>query len=217
MAGVFAFDGVVPVVDPSSFLHPDAVVIGDVIIGPHCYIGPGAVIRGDFGRISIGEGSNVQETCVLHSFPGRDLVIEPMGHVGHGAVLHGCHLGENVLVGMNSVVMDEAYIGRDCIVGALSFIKATSEFEPGQMIVGSPARVMRPLTPQEIAWKTRGTLVYQETARRAATELELVIPLEAPEVHRRRVRVPEYDPLALERLGASALSEGHPVKESNAE
>jgi phenylacetic acid degradation protein len=165
------------------------------------------VLRGDFGRILIGEGANVQETCVLHSFPGRDLIVGPMGHIGHGAVLHGCHLGENVLIGMNSVVMDEARIGRDCIVGALSFIKATSEFDPGQMIAGSPALVLRPLSQAEIDWKTRGTLVYQEVARRAANELVPAAPLEAPEAERRRVRVPEFDPLALERLSTVALSE----------
>lgn len=186
--------------DPAAFVHPDAVLIGDVIIAGGCYVGPGAILRGDFGRIKIGEGANIQETCVVHSFPGRDVVVEAMGHVGHGAVLHGCHLEENVLIGMNSVIMDEVRIGRNCIVGALSFIKAGSQFEPGQMIVGSPARVLRAATEAEIEWKTRGTGVYQTLARRAFDEVKSVQPLEAVEEDRRRVRVPEYDPLMLDRI-----------------
>ena len=144
MGGAYSFDGVLPVVDSSAFVHPDAVIIGDVIIAAGCYVGPAAVLRGDFGRIEIGAGANVQETCVIHSFPNRDVVVEELGHVGHGAVLHGCHLERNVLVGMNSVIMDEARIGQNCIVGALSFIKAKAIFEPDQMIAGAPARVLRP-------------------------------------------------------------------------
>ncbi|WP_367648096.1 transferase hexapeptide repeat family protein [Ruegeria arenilitoris] len=200
MGGFYAFDDVVPVVAQSAFVHPDAVVIGDVIIADGCYIGPAAVLRGDFGRIVIGEGANIQETCVLHSFPGRDVVVERFGHVGHGAVLHGCHLEENVLIGMNSVIMDEVRIGQSCIVGALSFVKAKSKFEPKQMIAGSPARVLRPLTESEIDWKTRGTGVYQELARRAADEVVAVDPLRDVEPDRRRVRVPDFDPLVLDRL-----------------
>lgn len=204
MGSFYAFDGVAPVVDPSAFVHPTATVIGDVIIAPRCYIGPGAVLRGDFGRISIARGSNVQETCVLHSFPGRDMVIEENGHVGHGAVLHGCHLGENVLVGMNSVVMDEAHIGRDCIIGALGFIKSGSTFPARQMIVGAPARVIRELTDDEVAWKRKGTGVYQELARRAHAEIVPVAPLVEAESDRRRVRVPEFDPLMLERMASKS-------------
>ena len=122
MARVYAYDGVTPVAHPSAFLHPEAVVIGDVIIGPGVYIGPGAVLRGDFGRIEIGEGANVQETCVLHSFPNKAVVVGPLGHIGHGAVLHGCEIGENRLVGMNCVVMDGAVIGRDSIAAAMAFV-----------------------------------------------------------------------------------------------
>lgn len=202
MPGIYAFDGLAPVVDPSAYVHPQATLIGDVIVGPDCYVGPGAVLRGDFGRIDLGKGSNVQETCVLHSFPGRDVVVEPFGHVGHGAVLHGCHLEPNVLIGMNSVVMDEARLGRDCILGALSFVKAGSTFAPGQMIAGAPAKVIRPLRPDEIDWKTRGTQVYQALARRAGAEIVEVAPLTAPEPDRRRVRAPSYDPLVVDRLAA---------------
>ncbi|WP_298852101.1 transferase hexapeptide repeat family protein [uncultured Ruegeria sp.] len=200
MGGCYAFDDVVPVIAQTTFVHPDAVILGDVIIGEGCYVGPAAVLRGDFGRIIIGDGSNIQETCVLHSFPGRDVIIERSGHVGHGAVLHGCHLEENVLIGMNSVIMDEVRIARNCIVGALSFVKAKSTFEPRQMIAGSPARVLRPLTESEINWKSRGTGVYQELARRAASEIVPVDPLRAVEPDRRRVRAPDFDPLVLERL-----------------
>ncbi len=207
MGGIYAFDDVIPVIDKSAFVHPDATVIGDVVISEGCYIGPAAVLRGDFGRIVIQQGSNIQETCVLHSFPGRDVIVERSGHVGHGAVLHGCHLEENVLIGMNSVIMDEARIGKACIVGALSFVKAKAVFEPKQMIAGSPARVLRPLTGPELDWKTRGTRVYQELARRAVTEIVPVAPLTSEEPNRRRVRVPEFDPLVLERLANEVESQ----------
>ena len=200
MPQIYAFDGIVPVVDPTAFVHDAAVIIGDVILGPDCYVGPGAILRGDFGRIRIEKGSNVQETCVVHSFPNQDVVLEGNSHIGHGAVLHGCHIGENVLIGMNAVVMDKAVVGRNCIVGALSFIKAGAEFVPGQMIAGSPAKVLRPLTEQEIDWKRRGTGVYQTLARNAPEKMERADPLTKEEADRRRIVAPEYDPLVVERL-----------------
>ena len=200
MAHVYAWDGIVPVIDPSAYVHDAATVVGDVIVGAGCYVGPGAVLRGDFGRVRIGEGSNVQETCVVHSFPNRDVTLERDSHIGHGAVIHGCHVGENALVGMNAVVMDEAVIGRDCIVGALAFVKAGSTFPPGSMIVGAPARVLRDLTPDEIDWKRRGTGVYQSLARLAPEKLERAEPLAAEEEGRKRVTAPALDPLVLERM-----------------
>jgi len=199
MRQIYAYDNIVPVVDPTAFVHETAVIIGDVIIGPDCYIGPGAVLRGDFGRIRIEAGSNVQETCVIHSFPNQDVVLEENSHIGHGAILHGCHIGENVLIGMNAVVMDKAMVGRDCIVGALSFIKAGQEFDAGQMIAGAPAKVLRPLSEDEVSWKRQGTGVYQTLARIAPEMLQKTAPLECEEENRRRVASPEHDPLLVAR------------------
>ncbi|PRY86063.1 phenylacetic acid degradation protein [Donghicola tyrosinivorans] len=199
MGQVFAWDGVVPVVDPSAYIHPTAVLIGDVIVGAGCYVGPAAVLRGDFGRITMQAGSNMQETCVCHAFPGKDVVVEELGHIGHGAVLHGCHIGKNAMVGMNSVVMDDAVVGENTIVGAMAFVKANQVLPSGVMAVGSPARVLRELSAEEIDWKRRGTGVYQQTALEARTKLVRTQPLTAVEPDRRRVEAPKYDPLALER------------------
>ena len=203
MARVYSWDGITPVIDPAAFVHPEAVVIGDVLIGPQCYVGPGAVLRGDFGRIILQEGSNVQETCVVHSFPGKDVVIEEAGHIGHGAVLHGCHIGRNAMVGMNAVVMDEARIGENTIVAAMAFVKAGAEIPAGSLVVGSPAKVVRALSPQEIEWKRMGTGVYQQLAHEAGHKLKPAEPLTAPEPDRRRAEAPKYDPLVLERRNFS--------------
>lgn len=200
MNGVYAFDGVVPVVDPRAFVHPAAVLIGDVIVGPNCYVGPLACLRGDFGRIVMEAGSNLQETCVVHSFPDLEVVIEEEGHVGHGAVLHGCRIGRNAMVGMNAVVMDEAIVGDNSIVAALAFVKARDRIPPNSLAVGAPARVVRELSDQEIEWKRRGTGVYRKLAAEAGDKLERVQPLSAVEPNRRRVTAPSYDPLFLERL-----------------
>ncbi|MBU9697334.1 transferase hexapeptide repeat family protein [Rhodobacteraceae bacterium HSP-20] len=203
MSRIYAWDGIVPVVDPRAFVHPDAVVIGDVIIGPACYVGPGAVLRGDFGRIVMETGSNLQETCVVHAFPGRDVVIAEAGHVGHGAVLHGCRIGRNAMVGMNAVVMDEAVVGEDSIIGALAFVKAGAVIPAGSLAVGSPARVLRELSAEEIAWKSRGTAVYQRLALEARGKLRAVEPLAAVEPDRRRAVAPDYDPKVLAGLARS--------------
>ena len=202
MAQVFAYDGVRPVVDPAAFVHPAAVLIGDVLVGAFCYVGPGAVLRGDFGRIVMGPGANLQETCVVHAFPNLETVIEEDGHIGHGAVLHGCRIGRNAMVGMNAVVMDEAVIGENCIVGALAFVKAKAEMPPNSLVMGAPAKVARPLSDAEIDWKRRGTAVYQRLARDARDKLAPTTPLTAPEPDRRRVTAPDYDPLFLDRLKA---------------
>lgn len=200
---VWSWDGVVPVVDPTAFVHPDAVLIGDVIVGPGCYVGAGAVLRGDFGRITLCAGSNFQETCVAHAFPGKDVLVEELGHIGHGAVLHGCRVGRNAMVGMNAVVMDEAVIGENSILGAAAFVKAGAQIPPDSMAVGSPAKVIRQLSAKEIDWKRRGTGVYQQLAIEAPAKLAPAQPLRAPEPDRRRVKAPEYDPLVLERRGFS--------------
>lgn len=198
---VWSWDGVVPVVDPTAFVHPDAVLIGDVIVGAGCYVGAGAVLRGDFGRITMMAGSNFQETCVAHAFPGKDVLVEELGHIGHGAVLHGCTIGRNAMVGMNAVVMDEAVIGENSILGAAAFVKAGAHIPPNSMAVGSPARVIRALTQDEIGWKRRGTGVYQQLALEAPSKLAPARPLSAIEPCRLRVRAPEYDPLVVERKG----------------
>ncbi|QCJ00270.1 transferase hexapeptide repeat family protein [Agrobacterium larrymoorei] len=200
MRQIYAYDDVVPVIHPDAFVHPAAVIIGDVIIGPACYVGPGAVLRGDFGRIVLERGSNVQETCVVHSFPNLEVIIEEDGHIGHGAVLHGCHIGRNAMIGMNAVVMDQAVIGENAIVAAMAFVKAGAEIPANSLAVGSPARVIRELSAEEIKWKREGTGVYQRLALEAKDKLKPVEPLTAIEPDRRRIKAPEYDPLILERL-----------------
>ncbi len=193
---VYAIDGLVPVVDPSSFVHPTAVLIGDVIVGPGCYIGPCACLRGDFGRLIVKAGVNVQDTCVVHTFPGRDSVIEEDGHIGHGAVLHCCTIGRNALVGMNVVVMDNAIVGESAMVAACSFVKAGTEIPPRTLAGGVPARVMRSLSPQELAWKIEATRTYQNLTRRCLATMVAVEPLAAPEAGRQRIVIPEVKPLS---------------------
>ncbi|MCU0901940.1 MAG: transferase hexapeptide repeat family protein [Cypionkella sp.] len=197
---IYSWDGIVPVIDPAAFVHPEAVVIGDVLIGPACYVGPGAVLRGDFGRIVMETGSNLQETCVIHAFPGRDVVIEEAGHIGHGAVLHGCRIGRNAMVGMNAVVMDEAVVGADSIVAALAFVKAGAVIPPRSLAVGSPAKVLRELSDDEIAWKAQGTAIYQRLALEAPAKLRPAVALTQAEPDRRRAQAPDYDPKILTRL-----------------
>ena len=187
MVKVYEINGITPVVHPSAYVHPSAVLIGDVIIGPRCYIGPLASIRGDFGRLIMEEGANLQDTCVMHGFPGGDTVIEVDGHIGHGAVLHGCRIGRNALVGMNAVIMDNAVIGADSIVAAMGFVKAGMVVPPRSLVVGSPARVMRTLSDQEIQWKTAGTGQYQELAVRSMLTMREVEALTEVEPERKRI------------------------------
>ena len=158
---VYSIDGIVPVVDPSAYVHPSAVLIGDVIIGPGCYVGPCASLRGDFGRLILEAGANLQDTCVMHGFPGTDTVVGENGHIGHGAVLHGCRVERNALVGMNAVIMDNAVIGEASIVAASAFVKASQTIPPRVLVAGMPAKVIRPLTEEEMAWKADSTRTYQ--------------------------------------------------------
>lgn len=158
---IYSFKGFIPVVHPSAFVHPQAVVTGNVIIGKDVYIGPGAAIRGDWGGIIIEDGCNVQENCTIHMFPGITITLKEGAHIGHGAIIHGAHIGRNVLVGMNAVIMDEAVIGDECIVGALSFVKAKEVFEKRSLIVGNPAQKIKEVSDEMIAWKTQGTSLYQ--------------------------------------------------------
>jgi phenylacetic acid degradation protein len=186
---VYEIDGVTPVVDPSAYVHPSAVLIGDVIIGPECYVGPCACLRGDFGRLILERGANIQDTCVMHGFPDSDTVVEENGHVGHGAVLHGCRVGRNALIGMNAVVMDNAVIGESAIVAAGAFVKAGADIPARVLAVGSPARILRPLTDEEIAWKMDGTRTYQDLAVRSLKTMRETVALSAIEPDRRRIQV----------------------------
>lgn len=188
---VYEFEGIVPVVDVLAYVHPTAVLIGDVIVGPRCYIGANAVLRGDFGRLTLASGSNLQDTCVIHGFPECDTVIEEDGHVGHGAVLHGCRIGRNAMVGMNAVIMDNAVIGEESIVAALAFVKADMQVPPRSLVAGVPGKVIRSLTDLEIKWKTTGTGVYQDLSTRSLASMRETVALTAVEPNR-----PRFGPIA---------------------
>ena len=176
---VYSLEGVIPVIDPSSFVHPQAVLIGDVIIGPHCYVGPGASLRGDMGRILMGAGSNLQDNCVLHTFPGKEVVLEEDTHIGHCAVLHGCVVKRGALVGINAVVMDDVVVGEESLVGAASFVRAGFVVPRRALVLGSPAKVIRELTEEEVAWKAVGTREYQELTVRCLASFQACSPLTA--------------------------------------
>ena len=191
----YEIDGIKPVVDPTAYVHPSAVLIGDVIVGPRCYVGPVASLRGDYGRIILEEGSNLQDSCVMHGFPGTDTVIEEDGHVGHGAVLHGCRVGRNALVGMKAVIMDNAVIGESSIVAACAFVKAGAEIPPRKLVAGMPAKVVRDLSEQEIAWKIDGTRCYQDLSVRSLATLKPCAPLAEMEPERERFSFPGMIPL----------------------
>jgi phenylacetic acid degradation protein len=195
----YEIDGLVPVVDPAAFVHPTAVLIGDVFVGPRCYVGPAASLRGDFGRLVLKEGANLQDTCVMHGFPARDTVVEEDGHIGHGAVLHGCVIERNALVGMNAVVMDEAVVGESSIIAACAFVKAGMRIAPRSLAAGVPARVLRELTADEMAWKVEGTRQYHELAVRSLATLREVKPLTRPEPNRGRYAMPDVVPLIVRK------------------
>ena len=193
---VWSINGVTPVVEPTAFVHPSAVLIGDVLVGAGCYIGPAASLRGDFGRIEVRAGANLQDSCVMHGFPGTDTVVEEDGHIGHGAILHGCVVQKNALVGMNAVVNDNAVIGESAIVAAMAFVKAGMVVPPRTLVAGVPAKVVRDLTEQELAWKIEGTQSYQELTRRSLATMVETIALTAPEPDRKRIDLPELLPLS---------------------
>jgi phenylacetic acid degradation protein len=187
MVKVYEINGVTPVVHPSAYVHPSAVLIGDVIVGPRCYVGPLASMRGDFGRLVLEEGANLQDCCVMHGFPSDDTVVEVNGHIGHGAILHGCRIKRNAMVGMNSVVMDQAVVGEDSIIAAMSFIKAGMIIPPRSMVMGSPARVVRELEDREIAWKSFGTTRYHELAVRSMQTMRETESKDEVEPDRKRI------------------------------
>lgn len=181
---VYEFNGFKPVVKKSSFIHPQACVTGNVIIGENVYIGPGAAIRGDWGEIIIEDGCNVQENCTIHMFPGTTVHLKKGAHVGHGAIIHGGILGENCLIGMNSVIMDDVIIGAESIIGALAFIPANTEIPPRSLVVGNPGKVIKQVSDEMIAWKTKGTSLYQALPGECHATLKPCVPLEEPEADR---------------------------------
>lgn len=174
---IYEFEGIKPVIHPTAFVHQTAVVIGHVVIGKDVYIGPGAVLRGDWGSIRIADGCNVQENCVIHMFPGIEVVLETGAHIGHGAVIHGARIGENVLIGMNSVIMDEVIISKNCIIGALSFVKAGENIPEKSLVAGNPAKIIKTLDEDTILWKTEGTKLYQQLPEMCYQSLKECLPL----------------------------------------
>ena len=179
MPNIFAFDGFIPVVHDSAFVHPNATVTGNVIIGRDVYVGPGAAIRGDWAGILIEDGCNVQETCVIHSFPGVTVLLEEAAHLGHGAVVHGARIGKNTLIGMNAVIMDHAVIGAECIIGALTFVPSGMQIPARKVVVGNPARIAKDVSDEMLAWKTTGTRLYQQLPSQLRHSLRACEPLRA--------------------------------------
>lgn len=173
----YSFNGFTPVVHESSFIHPQAAVTGNVIIGKDVYVGPGAAIRGDWGEIIIEDGCNVQENCTIHMFPGKSMVLKAGAHIGHGAIIHGANIGANCLVGMNAVIMDDVTIGDECIIGALSFVKAGMQIPNRKMVVGNPAEIIKSVSDEMIEWKTKGTALYQQLPKQCFDTLKAVEPL----------------------------------------
>jgi phenylacetic acid degradation protein len=174
----YQFNGIKPVVHPSSFIHPLAAVTGNVIIGKDVYIGPGCALRGDWGKIIIGDGCNVQENCTVHMFPGVTVLLKESAHIGHGAIIHGATIGRNCLVGMNAVVMDEVDLGDESIVGALCFIKQGEKIPPRSLVVGNPHKIIRQVGDEMIAWKTEGTQLYQQLPKQCIDTLQACEPLQ---------------------------------------
>jgi phenylacetic acid degradation protein len=196
MVKVYSIDGITPVVDPTAYVHPSATLIGDVIVGPEVYVGPSASLRGDFGRIVVERGANLQDCCVMHGFPDADTVVGEDGHIGHGAIIHAARLGRNVLVGMHAVINDNAVIGDDAFVAALAFVKGGMQVPARHLVAGIPAKVMRELTDQEIAWKSDATRLYQELAARSLSTMHETDALTAVEPDRKRLQFSQVLPLA---------------------
>ena len=174
---IYRYQEYIPVIDPSSFIHPQAAVTGNVIIGKNCYIGPGAALRGDWGQIILEDGCNVQENCTVHMFPGITVLLKEGSHIGHGAIIHGATIGRNCLVGMNSVVMDDVIIGDECIIGALTLVREGEIIPARSLVVGNPGKIIKQVTDEMMAWKTEGTEIYQSLPKIMQDESGLVDPL----------------------------------------
>ena len=174
---IYEFDGFIPVVHDSAFVHPQAAVTGNVIIGRDVYVGPGAAIRGDWGGIVIEDGCNVQENCTVHMFPGVVVVLEAGAHIGHGAIIHGARIGANALIGMNAVIMDNAIVGSGCVVGALCFVPTGMDIPPRKVVVGNPAKIVKDVTDEMLEWKSSGTQLYQQLPAAMRNSWRAVEPL----------------------------------------
>ncbi len=182
---IYSFNGVTPAIETGAYVHPDAVLIGDVFVLAGAFVAPLATMRGDFGRLILGEGANLQEHCCMHGFPGTDTVVEEGGHIGHGSILHGCHVGKSSIIGMNSTILDNAVVGENCIIGAGSVVTANTKIPHDKLALGSPAKVIRALTEDEINWKAQGIKEYQNLAKiyplemkeaKASTEIDFDRP-----------------------------------------
>tara|TARA_B100000902_G_scaffold216935_1_gene206194 strand:- start:9924 stop:10517 length:594 start_codon:yes stop_codon:yes gene_type:complete len=183
---IYEFNGYIPVIHPTSYVHKEATIIGNVIIGKNVYIGPGASIRGDWGRITINDGCNIQDNCIIHIFPGKDVTLKENAHIGHGAIIHGAIIGKNCLIGMNSVVMDDAIIGDECIVGALAFVKAEMQIPDRKIIIGNPAKISGEVSNEMINWKSKGTEIYQSLPSECREIMKECTPLKKIEKNRKK-------------------------------
>ena len=190
---IYEFNGYIPVIHPSSFVHKEATIIGNVIIGKNVYIGPGASLRGDWGRITIEDGCNVQDNCIIHIFPGKDVLLKENAHIGHGAIIHGANIGKNTLVGMNAVVMDDARIGDECIIGALCFVKGETYVPNRKIIVGNPGKIKGDVSDKMINWKTKGTHLYQELPKECKELMNQCEPLNEIEENRKEKQKITFD------------------------
>ena len=182
---IYEFNGYTPVIDPSSYIHKEATIIGNVIIGKNVYVGPGASIRGDWGKITIMDGCNVQDNCTIHIFPGKDVILEENAHIGHGAIIHGSHIGKNTLIGMNSVIMDDVIIGEECIIGALCFVKGEMKIPNRKIVVGNPAKIKGEVSDDMIKWKKKGTELYQNLPKECRELMKECNPLSKEEKNRK--------------------------------
>lgn len=188
----YQYKGIKPLVHPTAYVHPQAVVTGNVIIGKDVYVGPGAAIRGDFGKIIIEDGCNVQENCTIHMFPGITVTLHTNAHIGHGAIIHGASIGADTLIGMNAVIMDDVIVGKECIVGALAFIKAKEIIPERSLVAGNPARIIRTVSDEMLAWKKQGTAIYQQLARDCHHDLLPCEPTHNEEINTTQNTAPEY-------------------------
>ena len=182
---IYEFNGYKPVIDPSSYIHKEATIIGNVIIGKDVYVGPGASIRGDWGKITIKNGCNIQDNCTIHIFPGKDVILEENAHIGHGAIIHGSYIGKNSLIGMNSVIMDDTVIGEECIIGALCFVKGEMKIANRKIVVGNPAKIKGEVSDDMIKWKKKGTELYQNLPKECRELMKECNPLSKEEKNRK--------------------------------
>ena len=190
---IYEFNGYTPVIDASSFIHKEATIIGNVIIGKNVYIGPGASIRGDWGKITIKDGCNVQDNCIIHIFPGKDVLLKANAHIGHGAIIHGANIGKNSMIGMNAVIMDDAKIGNECIVGALCFVKGEMQIPNRKIVVGNPAQIKGEVSDEMLAWKTKGTQLYQNLPKECKNLMRECQPLKKIEENRKEKQKTIFD------------------------